>query len=173
MRRGRLIGGLALTVRLLRWGNWFFLGAGLLALLATFVFAVPLEAQIARKYAGLVDVASVVLFLRLLCVLGSVAVWPIERLFGALAAMLETVRIGDPFERENAARLRTVGWSLLALQFVDLVMGGACLWAARHHVDVVGWQPSLTGWLCVLIAFVLAQVFTAGAAMRDDLAGTV
>jgi len=32
---------------------------------------------------------------------------------------------------------------------------------------------SITGWLAVLLTFLLARVFAAGAVMRDDLEGTV
>jgi hypothetical protein len=173
MRRDTLVDGFTWLVRALRWANWLCLFAGLLALAGTFVFAAPFTAQIARKYGAAIDAGEVVVFIRLLCVAGCVAVWPIERLFAALAAMLATIGAGDPFATANATRLRIVGWSMLALQVIDLAMGAAMWWAKRHGLEVLDWQPSLTGWLAVLIAFVLARVFTAGAAMRDDLAGTI
>jgi hypothetical protein len=37
------------------------------------------------------------------------------------------------------------------------------------HVDPL----STSGWLAVILLFVLARVFAEGATMRDDLAGTV
>jgi hypothetical protein len=37
----------------------------------------------------------------------------------------------------------------------------------------VGWSFSITGWLAVLLLFVLARVFDQGTRMRDDLEGTV
>ncbi|WP_254503794.1 DUF2975 domain-containing protein, partial [Salmonella enterica] len=75
---------------------------------------------------------------------------------------------GDPFVRANAARLRTIGWMLLTIQLADLAFGGARLVARMLQIDYLDWQPSFTGWLGVLIAFVLAQVFEHGAAMRED-----
>ena len=173
MRDDRLVNGFAITVRVLRWGNWLFLGLALLAIIGTFIFGVRLEAQLAHKYGAAVDPVAVIWFIRLLLLAGAVAVWPVERLFAALAAMLASVRAGDPFDSANAARLRTVGWSLLALQILDLGFGAASWWAMRHHVEGLDWQPSLTGWVSVLVAFVLARIFTAGATMRDNLAGTV
>jgi hypothetical protein len=32
---------------------------------------------------------------------------------------------------------------------------------------------SINGWLCVVLAFVLARVFAEGALMREDLEGTI
>ena len=85
----------------------------------------------------------------------------------ALAAMLRTVLDGEPFAPANAARLRTIGWSLLALQILDLVMGLTVWWAQAKGLDTIGWQPALTGWLGVLVAFVLARVFATGARLRS------
>jgi hypothetical protein len=62
---------------------------------------------------------------------------------------------------------------LLVIQLADLGFGLARVAANALHIDYLDWQPSFTGWLAVLIAFVLAQVFERGAAMRDDLDGTV
>ena len=37
----------------------------------------------------------------------------------------------------------------------------------------IGWSFSATGWLAVLLLFVLARVFNEGAEMRYELEGTV
>jgi hypothetical protein len=39
--------------------------------------------------------------------------------------------------------------------------------------DTGGWTPNLAGWLVTLLVFVLARVFAAGTAMRDELEGTI
>jgi hypothetical protein len=36
-----------------------------------------------------------------------------------------------------------------------------------------GWSFNITGWIAVLLLFVLARVFEQGAAMREDIEGTV
>jgi hypothetical protein len=91
-----------------------------------------------------------------------------------LLAIVATVREGDPFVAANAQRLQTIAWLLLALQIVGMVMGGIAdaVSTPGRPIDVdAGF--SISGWLAVLLTFVLARVFTAGALMRGDLEGTV
>ena len=91
-----------------------------------------------------------------------------------LLAMVETVRAGDPFVATNANRLRTIAWVLLAAQLLSLVIGAIAdrLSTPAHPVDVdAGF--SISGWLAVLLTFVLARVFTEGELMRQDLKGTI
>ena len=130
-------------------------------------------AQLTAKYGAAADVGAILAFLRivLLCALPVGVI--VECMLRALRAILATVAAGEPFAAANAARLRTIGWMLLALQLVDLLYGALVL-AARHlHIDYATWQPSFVGWFAVLVAFVLVRVFAAGTTMRDDLAGTV
>src|ERR687896_26233 len=91
-----------------------------------------------------------------------------------LLAIVETVRAGDPFVAANAARLQAIAWALLALQLLGLVIDaiGKSVSTPAHPVDLdAGF--SITGWLAVLLTFLLARVFAQGAHMRDDLEGTV
>ena len=171
--RDRLTAAFRTLVRFLIAANLLAGAAMVVVLLATFVLAAPLEARLAAKYAGRIAGADAMAFLRFMILLVGPCVWAIHRLFAALADILRTVQAGDPFIADNAARLRTIGWSLLAIQLLDLVLGAATWWASARGMDVLGWQPALTGWLGVLIAFVLARVFATGAALRDDVAGTV
>jgi hypothetical protein len=74
----------------------------------------------------------------------------------------------------NAARLQTVAWVLLTLQFlsmvVDLIANAVSI--PGHPLDIdAGF--SVNGWLAVLLTFLLARVFAEGTLMRDDLEGTV
>jgi hypothetical protein len=91
-----------------------------------------------------------------------------------LLAMIGTVRVGDPFVARNAARLQVIAWTLLALQLLSMLIAGigAAISSPEHPVDLdAGF--SLTGWLAVLLTFVLARVFAEGTLMREDLEGTV
>ena len=91
-----------------------------------------------------------------------------------LHAIADTVRTGDPFVSANANRLRAIAWTLLAVQLLSLVIGGVAeeFSTPARPVDVdAGF--SISGWLAVLLTFVLAHVFTEGELMRQDLKGTI
>jgi hypothetical protein len=91
-----------------------------------------------------------------------------------LVAMVQTVRSGDPFVAANASRLQAIAWFLLALQVLSIVIGfiGESVSTPNHPLDLdAGF--SLSGWLAVILTFVLARVFAAGTLMRADLEGTV
>ncbi len=89
-----------------------------------------------------------------------------------LLAMVDTVRAGDPFVSENARRLTTIAWALLGLQFLDLGFGAVSI-AMVTGLHQFEWSFGLTGWIAVLMLFVLARVFHHGARLREDLEGTV
>jgi hypothetical protein len=91
-----------------------------------------------------------------------------------LLAIVESVRAGDPFVSTNAARLQTAAWALLGLEILHLVVGAAAAYGSSTSQPLdINWSFSVTGWLAVLLLFVLARVFEYGTRMRDDLAGTV
>jgi hypothetical protein len=115
-----------------------------------------------------------VMGLRTIAVIGLAAIPLNHAVLTRLSAMVETVRTGDPFVAANAVRLRVIAWVLLVLQLLSLVVGAIARAVATpaHPLDIdAGF--SITGWLAVLLTFLLAQVFAAGTAMRDDLEGTV
>jgi hypothetical protein len=91
-----------------------------------------------------------------------------------LLAIVETVRAGDPFVAANAFRLRVIAWTLLALQLLSLVIG-AIARAVSTPANPLHLQAgfSISGWLAVLLTFLLARVFAEGTLMREDLEGTV
>jgi uncharacterized membrane protein len=74
----------------------------------------------------------------------------------------------------NAYRLQAIAWALLALQILTLVIGaiGQAVSTPAHpfHLDA---GFSISGWLAVLLTFLLARVFAEGTLMREDLEGTV
>jgi hypothetical protein len=82
--------------------------------------------------------------------------------------------VGDAFVSENAGRLQTIAWALLAMQMLHFAVGGisAYIQAAGEKFDI-DWNFSFTPWLAILLLFVLARVFDQGVAMREELEGTV
>ena len=120
------------------------------------------------------EAERVILALRSIAVLGLAAI-PLNYLvLRRLLAIVETVRAGDPFVTANAARLQAIAWALLALQLLSMVIGAIAntvsTSAPQFHVDA---GFSITGWLAVLLTFLLARVFGEGTRMREDLDGTV
>lgn len=91
-----------------------------------------------------------------------------------LLAIVETVSAGDPFVAANAARLRSMAWTLLVIQGLGIVIGGIAraVSTPAHPLDIEA-GFSVNGWLAVLLLFLLAQVFSEGTQMREELEGTV
>ncbi len=112
--------------------------------------------------------------MRAIAVFGLIAIPLSYAILKRLLAIVETVRRGDPFVAVNARGLEMIAWLLLALQILSLVIGriGKAVSTQAHplHLDA-GFSP--TGWLAVVLTFVLARVFAQGAQMRDELEGTV
>jgi len=140
------------------------------------LFVLPNEEWILRalKLSPSPDAARVVMGLRTIAALGLVTVPLNYGVLRHLVAIVKTVREGDPFVAMNALRLRTIAWILLTLQLLSIVIGtiGKSISTPEHpvHLDA---GFSTTGWLAVVLMFVLARVFAEGALMREDLAGTV
>jgi Protein of unknown function (DUF2975) len=99
--------------------------------------------------------------------------------FGKLRGIIDTVAAGDPFVPDNADRLSVMAWLQIGIYLASLATAGAAAhlgsWLSQYtdvkvdasvDVDV----PSI---LLVIILFILARVFRHGAAMREDLEGTV
>lgn len=97
--------------------------------------------------------------------------WAIMR---RLLAIIGTVSEGDPFVRANAVRLKAIGWMMVAGQVLGFPLYTAAAKVAdefgKHDLD--GELP-IMGLLGVLLTFVLAGVFEQGAAMREEMEGTV
>ncbi|HYL30314.1 MAG TPA: DUF2975 domain-containing protein [Gemmatimonadales bacterium] len=120
------------------------------------------------------ETRPLIIGMRVIAALGLVAIPLNHAVLGRVRAMVETVRTGDPFVAANAHRLQAIAWVLLALQLLSLVIGGIgkAISTPAHplHLDA---GFSLSGWLAVVLTFVLARVFAQGTLMRDDLEGTV
>jgi hypothetical protein len=159
------------VLRILILLNWL-LGAAILALLVV----MPNEQWImsAFKLTPSPDAERLVMGLRAVAMLGLVAIPLNHFVLTRLLAMVATVRAGDPFVAANAWRLRAIAWTLLALQLLSIVIGtiGKAVSTPEHpvHLDA---GFSISGWLAVLLSFILARVFAEGTLMREDLEGTV
>jgi hypothetical protein len=108
--------------------------------------------------------------LRAIVVVGLVGAAIVHTILRRLLAIVDTVRVGDPFILENARRLNAIAWSVAAGEGLRLVVAGiaAATWEPGKF-DPISFAP----WLAVLLLFVLAGVFAHGARMREDLEGTV
>jgi hypothetical protein len=118
--------------------------------------------------------ARLITAMRLIMAIGIGAAPLTHILLTRLLAIIETVRRGDPFVAGNAARLQTTAWALLGLELLHLAVGAIAAAASSPSQPLdLDWNFSATGWLAVLLLFVLARVFDHGTRMRDDLEGTV
>ncbi|HXV40098.1 MAG TPA: DUF2975 domain-containing protein [Steroidobacteraceae bacterium] len=151
--------------------NWL-LGAAILVLLV----AMPTTRWILTEF-GLSpspEAERLVVGLHAIAVIGLVAIPLHFVILRRLLAIIETVRAGDPFLAANAIRLRAIAWALLALQVLSIVVGAVAkaISTPEHplHFDA---GFSISGWLAVLLTFVLARVFAEGSLMREDLERTV
>ena len=108
--------------------------------------------------------------LRAIIVVGLAGAAVVHTILRRLLAIVDTVRVGDPFILQNAQRLNAIAWSIAALEALRLIVAA---------IAAVVWEPgkvdafSFAAWLAVLLMFVLAGVFAHGARMRADLEGTV
>ncbi|HET6763796.1 MAG TPA: DUF2975 domain-containing protein [Longimicrobiaceae bacterium] len=117
---------------------------------------------------------GLVMVMRLIMVIGIAAAPITHAVLARLLAIVETVAGGDPFVAENAARLKGIAWALVGLELLHLAVGVVAAWLAGAGARIdLNWSFSVTGWLAVLLLFVLARVFEQGSHMRADLAGTV
>jgi hypothetical protein len=151
--------------------NWLF-GGAILALLVV----MPNEQWIMKafKLSPSPDAERLIMGLRAIAVVGLASIPLNHVVLRRLLAMVETVRAGDPFAAANAYRLQAIAWALLALQLLSLVIGAiARAISTPAHPVKLDAGFSISGWLAVLLTFVLARVFAEATRMREDLEGTV
>ena len=152
--------------------NWLY-GAVVLAILVG-MFAAAQWMMTALGVPPSAQSGPLIIGMRAIAAFGLVAVPLNLALLKRLVAMVQTVRAGDPFVAANAYRLQAIAWFLLGLQMLSLLIGLIGISVSTPgrplHLDA-GFSPS--GWLAVILTFVLARVFAAGTLMRQDLEGTV
>ena len=108
--------------------------------------------------------------LRAIVAIGLVGAAIVHTILRRLLAIVDTVRVGDPFILDNARRLDAIAWCVLALEGLRLIVAAiaAVVWEPGR-IDAFSFAP----WLAVLLMFLLARVFAEGTRMREDLEGTV
>ena len=153
-------------------------GVVTLAIPAVLVFQDKINAEIAEEFGAnaasfpLLALAGVLLCVAVLMAIGFV-------FLGKLRAIISSVGEGDPFVPENADRLTVMAWLALAGQVLVIPLSGLALFFAKwadevdHEGITIDAGFDIEGILMVIVLFILARVFKHGAAMRDDLEGTV
>lgn len=160
------------TLRILIAANWV-MGALILSLLAI-SFQQP---EWTWKALGAAEIAARpggVAGMRAIMAVGLIGVPIAALILGRLAQIVRTVRMREPFTAANAGRVQAIAWGLLGLQVLHVAVAAIAASIATDKTPLkLGGGGTITGWLAVLLLFVLAGVFREGAAMRDDLEGTV
>jgi hypothetical protein len=94
--------------------------------------------------------------------------------FSRLLRIVESVRTGEAFTTDNAGRLRTIAWAMVGLEVLHICVVAIASAVSTKEVPLhINGNFHVTGWLAILMLFVLAQVFLEGTRMREDLEGTV
>lgn len=161
------LGASRILLRVVRALNLLMVAVLIVFLVASFFFE-PTFREFFSKRPPHVDPAMLMPVLRLWMLLGLPALAAVHVLLSGLLEIVATVRDGDPFVPENAARLRTIAWCMLVVQLFDLACGvlAAAMNAAGSNIH---WTFSVSGWIAVALLFVLARVFELGTRIRGDL----
>lgn len=107
----------------------------------------------------------------LICVL-----WLAGWFMKVLYRLIRSVEEGDPFNPENAARLARMGWLTLGIQgglFLVATLAAKIGTLKTALLAEDAFDLSVGAIILTLVLFILARVFRLGAAMRDDLEGTI
>ena len=160
-----------MALRVLILGNLLFGGLVLALLIASVIAENWVFTALGVRLDG--SDASLILWMRTVMVIGIGSVPFTHVVLTRLLAIVETVRLGDPFVADNAARLKTMAWAVLSLELLHLALGALVFGPLANSQLHLDWSFSVIPWLAVLLLFVLAQVFDDGTRMRDDLKGTV
>ncbi len=107
-------------------------------------------------------------------VIGGVAIVGGLIIVGRLRRLFDSFTSGEPFRRENAAHLRAIWITMLAIEVARYVLLGAiaALFAAtgvpeRADVDF-NLHIDFSTWMSIAILIVLAEVFREGARMKEE-----
>lgn len=160
------------TLRVLAVLNWIF-GALICALLAASFLAADWTWR-ALGVGAIVGHESIIAGMRAIMLIGIAGVPVANVVLHRLLTIVKSVDAGEPFVAENAHRLRTIAWALLGLEGLHVLVVAIAAAVSTKDVPLsFGDDFNFTGWLAILLLFVLAQVFLEGTRMRDDLEGTV
>ncbi len=143
-------------------------GLGVLAVGALFVLLAPDDLGIWRGIPAAVRGPVLAAGLFAIGIYVAVVLFMVAR----VRRIFLTLMAGDPFHPDNVGRLRSIGFSLAAL---ELISYGINLfgWAFQ---DLFRWNHAMfnpTAWFAVLVVFVLAEVFREGARLRSEAELTI
>lgn len=138
-------------------------------LVVAFVVSFVFEGAMANLYRRhSMDAAILIPTARVWMLIGLSYLAVLYALLSRLLEIVETVRVGDPFVPENAVRLKKIAWFLLIMQLLQLSFGVVAKVAATADAHIY-WRFSISGWVAVVLLFVLARVFEEGTRIRDNL----
>ena len=172
MRHSTALPATSVTLRILIALNWIC-GALILGLLAI-GFQAEEWTWRALGVGALAGHEGLVAGMRAIMVIGIVAIPIAYVMLSRLLRIVESVRTGEPFTKDNAGRLRTIAWALLGLELLHVCVVAIASAVSTKEVPLrMSGNFQLSSWLAILLLFVLAQVFFEGTRMREDLEGTV
>jgi hypothetical protein len=172
MRHSTALFATRVTLRTLVILNWIF--AALILGMLAISFAAEDWTWRALGVGPVAGHEAVVAGMRAIMVIGIAGV-PISYLvFSRLLRIVESVRRGEAFTSDNAGRLRTIAWAMVGLEVLHICVVAIASAVSSKEVPLhINGNFHITGWLAILMLFVLAQVFLEGTRMREDLEGTV
>ena len=94
--------------------------------------------------------------LRAVELLGLVLVGLVFVILRRLLAIVDSVRAGDPFVQDNAARLQTIAWCLLGVELLRLAVFAIGEAVGIHRLGSAGF--SVVPWLAILTFFIASFV---------------
>ena len=172
MKHSTVLPATRVTLRILIALNWI-LGAFIFALLAV-SFQAEEWTWRALGVGAVSGHEGVVAGMRAIMVIGIVGIPIAYVVLSRLLRIVESVRTGEAFTSDNARRLRTIAWAMVGLEVLHIcVVAIASAVSTRELPLHINSNFHITGWLAILMLFVLAQVFLEGTRMREDLEGTV
>jgi len=160
------------TLRILLVLNWIF--GGLIFALLAISFLAEEWTWRALGVGSLATHEGLVAGMRAIMVIGIIGTPIAYVVLSRLLRIVGSVRTGEPFTVDNAGRLRTIAWALLGIELLHICVVAIASAVSTKEVPLeINGNFDLTGWLAILLLFVLAQVFLEGTRMREDLEGTV
>ena len=91
---------------------------------------------------------------------------------GRLRKIFVTLVAGNPFQAENARRLRVIGLTLLAAEVARIGVR-VLLWGMPISARAWWGQLNFVGWFSIAIIFVLAEVLEEGVRLRREAELTI
>jgi hypothetical protein len=157
-------------VSALKWLNWIAVGLCILgALAATGGYFLEQSASEARETAGFAMLATI----------AGVGCLLLGKFFKRLREVIDSVGQGSPLTFANTQKLKAMAVLLAGVMAIDLILNfTGPYWmptTQQDNIDIYidGTLSFLSTLLPVLLLVILARIFHLGAAMQEELEGTV